>query len=87
MVHLILPKPFKAILMLKRIEKHNKRASERPHLFLQQEVVSWEPYNGSNIRIYLENECCEIKICMNAYISKSQFLKRVSHDALKSDKD
>lgn len=39
MVHSILPKPFKAILMLKRIEKYNKRALERPHLFLQQEVA------------------------------------------------
>lgn len=58
MVHSILPSPFKAILMLKRIEKHNKRALERPHLFLQQEVgslvASWEPYNGSNIRFYLK---------------------------------
>lgn len=79
MVHSILPKPFKAILTLKRIEKYNKRALERPHLFFNRKslvVASWEPYNGSNIRIYLENECCEIKICMNAYISKSQFLKR-----------
>lgn len=39
MVHSILPKPFKAILTLKRIEKYNKRALERPHLFLQQEVA------------------------------------------------
>lgn len=84
----------KAIPVLSRIEKRNK-GPQKCHIcssLLNRKslgVASWEPYDGSNIRIYLENERCEIKPSVWMHTSKSCLSagkKRSSHGTQKRDR-